>query len=359
MGRPEYIFSALSILVALVTSFLYSVDTNSLNPAYLQSAVAAASATATAVDGVVSEEAMRAAEAVIGRVLPIAFGLVGLQVFHDLGHNIMASVHKVKLSWPYFLPSLQIGLFGSITNFLSFPKTRKEMFDVSIAGPTLGFIASLAVTLFGLTMTASATPEVLSTFPALPTGFFSTSLLLHELVNAYIPLADNPAATAVTYIHPLVAVGLTGILANAFNFMPIGRLDGGRVATAIAGRQGASNIAFITLLGQAVSFITSSSPVSFFWILLVVFLQRGQDIPPEDDFTPVATDEEDQKKGLAWFGRALALAFCVLLTAGTILQVPAPFELTSALTGAAATGAATGADALQGIQGLIPKPFDI
>ena len=65
---------------------------------------------------------------------------------------------------------------------------------------------------------------------------------------------------------------------NAFNFMPIGRLDGGRVAMAVAGRQSAGGISFFTLISQALALLTTSSaisPLSFFWILTVVFLQRG------------------------------------------------------------------------------------
>jgi hypothetical protein len=57
----------------------------------------------------------------------------------------------------------------------------------------------------------------------------------------------------------------------------------------------ADQIAFITLLGQAVSIFSNASPISFFWILLVVFLQRGADIPPENDVTPIAA--EDDKEG--------------------------------------------------------------
>lgn len=73
------------------------------------------------------------------------------------------------------------------------------------------------------------------------------------------------------------------MLVNAFNFMPIGRLDGGRVAMAIVGRQSATGISFFTLLSQALTLLTAagaSSPLSFFWILTVVFLQRNAGAAP-------------------------------------------------------------------------------
>lgn len=78
----------------------------------------------------------------------------------------------------------------------------------------------------------------------------------------------------ITAVHPLVAVGITGMFANALSFLPIGRLDGGRVAMSIAGRRAASAISTSTLLGLAVSFISNSSPIPLFWGIFVVLFQR-------------------------------------------------------------------------------------
>ena len=68
-------------------------------------------------------------------------------------------------------------------------------------------------------------------------------------------------------------------------------------------------------------------------MLLVVFLQRGEDIPPEDDITPVATDQDDKQIGPLYVLRALALGLCATLTAATITPVPTPYDTTpTALT---------------------------
>lgn len=89
-------------------------------------------------------------------------GLLLLQLLHDLGHYVAARLNEVEVAFPSVLiPSLQIGLFGSVTRFLSFPKTRRQLFDVSIAGPVTGFIASLACLLGGFYLTAGASPDAL------------------------------------------------------------------------------------------------------------------------------------------------------------------------------------------------------
>eukprot|EP01038_Epipyxis_sp_PR26KG_P009953 gene9953-13386_t len=328
--------SVVLFLVSMFALFLYSVDLNSLNAQFLQQAVAGD-------------------DTVIARVLPIIGGAIGLQIIHDIGHYLVALPSKVKLSIPpYYLPSLQLGLFGSIVRFLTYPSSRKEMFDVSIAGPLFGFIASLLCTLTGLSLTANATPEIVATFPALPTGFFQSSFLIYELMDKYLHISTITDPTIPTPIHPLLAIGLTGLITNAFNSMPIGKLDGGRVAMAIGGRQTASRITTVTLIAQALSFITNSSPLALFWIILVVFLQRGPDIPPIDDVTPIATNEDDQSKGVLWYSRLFALIFCIILTSGVLL--PVPNDINTFFSGVSSDTAANIATSTNIFQGLPSSP---
>lgn len=315
-GWGENVFGVATLLFALVSSFVFATDVNSLNPEFVQRALAGD-------------------EAVVSKVFEIAGGLLGLQLFHDLGHYLMSLRYGAKLSFPpYLLPSLQIGLFGSVTNFLSYPKNRKELFDISIAGPLFGFLASLACTVYGLQATTTATPEMLQSYPQLPAAFFQTSILLGQLADNFLHFSSTGATTL--SIHPCVAVGAVGLLANALNFLPIGRLDGGRVATAVTGRRSADTISFLILLGQFVGFFTgSTSTVQVFWTILVVFLQRGQELAPEDDITPVATNDDDEKKGIEWFGRLAALAFCSLLAVGLLFPVPMNTALDAAVNGGA------------------------
>ena len=115
---------------------------------------------------------------------------------HDVAHFIAAKIHDVELALPCPIPSIQIGLFGTVTRFLSFPKSRKALFDISIAGPLAGFIASASCILYGISLTQHATPMELASFPGLPTGFFDSSILLYQILD-YIPgnvIASSPAA---------------------------------------------------------------------------------------------------------------------------------------------------------------------
>jgi hypothetical protein len=142
----ETLFSVIVFLAGVATTFLYAFDLNSINPLFIQRAIAGDSS-------------------VVDSVIPIVGGVLLLQILHDAAHYLAAALYNVRMSFPpNLLPSLQIGLFGSINRFLTFPENRKQLFDISIAGPIVGFVASLTVLLYGLTLTSVATPDVLGNF---------------------------------------------------------------------------------------------------------------------------------------------------------------------------------------------------
>lgn len=72
---------------------------------------------------------------------------------------------------------------------------------------------------------------------------------------------------------------MTGLIVNALNLMPIGSLDGGRVAMSAFGRKAGGVLGTVTLLLQAVSAIFNNYSLQLFWGLLVILFQRGQDVP--------------------------------------------------------------------------------
>lgn len=80
-------------------------------------------------------------------------------------------------------------------------------------------------------------------------------------------------------MHPLAIIGMTGMIVNALNLMPIGSLDGGRIAMSSFGRKAGGVLGTVTLLLQAVSAVFNNYSLQLFWGLLVILFQRGQDVP--------------------------------------------------------------------------------
>jgi membrane-associated protease RseP (regulator of RpoE activity) len=193
---------------------------------------------------------------------------------HELGHWVIARQHQIRLYWPFFVPTWQIGTFGAITRFASLLPNRSVLFDIAFAGPALGGIASFALLILGLSLSHQGIAF------QIPANFFQGSLLVGTL--ARVVLGDALQQPLVG-IHPFALVGWLGLVITAINLMPAGQLDGGRIVHAIYGRKvaGRATIATLIVLG-IVSFV---NPLALYWALLILFLQRDLERPPLNELS--------------------------------------------------------------------------
>jgi membrane-associated protease RseP (regulator of RpoE activity) len=231
--------------------------------------------------------------------LPIAAGLWSILVAHEIGHWIFAKRYNVRLSWPYLIPSWQIGSFGSITRFESLIPNRSVLFDVAIAGPAFGGLISLILLILGLILSQPG-----SLFQ-LPTSFFQGSVLVGTLAKTIL---GDALQNSIVDVHPLTIIGWLGLVINALNLMPAGQLDGGRIVQAIYGRKTArrTTIATLVILGFVAIFVPSN-PIPLYWGIIILFLQRDLERPSLNELT-----EPDDARA-AWGLLALFLMLATLI----------------------------------------------
>ena len=224
---------------------------------------------------------------------------------------------------PIALPSLQLGVYGCITRLLSFPKNRADLLDFALAGPAVGGLLSLGLYAVGLALSGplndgsadlvAAAAAAGGSLPVLPSGFLQSSLLLGGMAQAFIPsIATSPTVT----LDPLAVAGFASALLNALQLLPIGRLDGGRVALAALGTNNAgivSGVALLLLGLQTILF--GDNPILLVFGLIIIFFQRAAEVPAADDIT----DVDDGRKIAA----AIGAVFMVL----TLLPFPAAAPL--------------------------------
>lgn len=141
--------------------------------------------------------------------------------------------------------------------------------------------------------------------------FFYNNPLLSFVQVAIGPYADelgNVLPNAVegvgVPVDPLAFAGLLGIVVTSLNLLPIGRLEGGRIAQALFGRSTAALLSFGTsvLLGLGA---ISGSVLCLAWGLFATFIRGGEEIPAQDEITPLGSDR------VAW---GFVLAVVCLLT---------------------------------------------
>lgn len=235
--------------------------------------------------------------------LPLAYGVLGVQLFHEMGHFIAAFPKKVKLSIPYFIPNITLGSFGAITQFKSILPDRKTKVDISLAGPLAG--AALSFSMFSAGLLLSSRPEATGDLVQVPSTLFQGSLLLGLISRATMGYAAMHAATV--WVHPLVIAGWCGLTTSAFNMLPVGSLDGGRAVQGAFGKSALIGFGLITytLLGLGVL----GGPLSLPWGLYVLICQRTPEKPCLNDVTEVGT----------W--RKALLSITILLIVLTLLPV--------------------------------------
>jgi membrane-associated protease RseP (regulator of RpoE activity) len=213
----------------------------------------------------------------VREILPLVLGVWTILISHELGHQILARMRQVKIGLPFFLPTGQIGSFGSITRFESLVPDRSTLFDIAFAGPAAGGLVSVAMLIVGLLLShAGSGLEI-------PSQFLQGSILVGTIAKIVL---GSTAHQATLSIHPLVIIGWLGLVINALNLMPAGQLDGGRIVQSIYGRKTAQRSTLITLVILGfVAFFNPANLTIFYWLILVGFLQRGLERPSLDEIT--------------------------------------------------------------------------
>ncbi|MCT7949531.1 site-2 protease family protein [Ancylothrix sp. C2] len=234
-------------------------------------------------------------------VLPFAAGIWAILIAHEVAHQVMAKRYNIRFSLPYFLPALQLGSFGAFNRFESLLPTRKALFDVAFAGPAAGGLVSLGMLIVGLLLSHPGS------YFEIPSEFFKGSLLVGTL--AKVVLGDALQQPLVD-VHPLSVLGWLGLVVTALNLMPAGQLDGGRIVQAIYGRKVAGRTTVATLI--VLSLVALLNPLSLYWAIVILFLQRNLERPALDDIT----EPDDARAALGLLALFLMLATLVPLSPG-------------------------------------------
>lgn len=258
------ILALVAAIVSIITSLSYGIGIFGLNPTFLNQLLT---------------ETLGAQQALY--TLPISMGGLAIAIAHELAHRVVAKIHNIKVGLPIFLPSLQIGVYGTITSLQSYPRKRSQLFDFAASGPIVGAAVSVITLIVGMVLTAGG--DAADWFPQIPSALFHGSILVGSLGKLFLPAGLREQATLA--VHPLLVVGYTGLLINALNLIPIGRLDGGRIVQSLYGRTIAARVTGLTFALQGLATIFGNSSLLLFWSFVCLILQREGDYPCQDEVT--------------------------------------------------------------------------
>jgi len=213
-----------------------------------------------------------------------AFSLIGILGVHESGHLIAAKKHKIKTTWPYFIPGVPvfgIPTFGALIQSRGLTINRDILFDVAIAGPIAGLIIAIIVSMFGA-LTSPVIDNMLS--DELNDGWQLMEMNMPIFMIVSLEIFDKGDGHVI--MSPIFFAAWLGFLITFLNLLPAWQLDGGHMARTLLGKKWHkiatyASTGLLAVLGY------------WFMALFILFLSsRSRDMKPLDDISPLSKNRK-------------------------------------------------------------------
>ncbi len=167
----------------------------------------------------------------------ISFSLALLFILgsHEMGHYYYGRKYGISITPPYFIPAppfiSPIGTFGAFIKIRSPISTKKALFDIGIAGPIAGLVATIPVLILGIKMSKLVNLSEQQSEGGLFLGASLVFSLITESFFGEIPDGYD------LFLHPIAFAGWIGLFITALNLIPSGQLDGGHLIYSLFSRK--------------------------------------------------------------------------------------------------------------------------
>ena len=220
------------------------------------------------------------------RGLQFSLPFLGVLTIHEFGHFVFSKKYKADVSLPFYMPVWlgflalpTLGTMGAFITLKSQLKSRKEYFDVGVAGPLAGLVAAIFLLWYGFTHLPpldylfNIHPDY-AKYGADYASYVYTnpgvniklgSNLLFKFFENYVVEDKSLIPNGYELMHyPFLFAGFLALFFTALNLLPIGQLDGGHILFSLFGSKAHTIISpvlfscFILYAG-----VGSPSPIDF------------------------------------------------------------------------------------------------
>ena len=259
----------------------------------------------------ISSEKFQSDPSLLSKGLPYSLSLMWILGCHEFSHYCAAIYYKIKATLPYFIPvPFFLGTFGAFLQMKSPVPHRKALFDIAIAGPIGGFIMTIPLLLWGLSLSETVPLSEESGLLNIESLNPRSSLLM--TIFCKISLGSQFTGEAAINLNPIAIAGYIGLIVTALNLMPVGQLDGGHIVHAIYGQRTAVIIGQISRL---LMFLLALIEPSFLIWAVILFFMPIIDEPALNDVT-----ELDNTRDLLGFLSLVLLVTIILPLPETLTQ---------------------------------------
>lgn len=194
---------------------------------------------------------------------------------HEFGHYFTAKHYKVNVTLPYYIPlppfPFSIGTMGAVIRLRSRVYSKKQNFDIGLAGPLAGFVMTLIILFYGFRTLPE--PEYIFTihpeYKAYGLNYaekvyskqdssildvvIGKNMLFHFFENYVADSSRVPNVHEIMH-YPMLLAGFISLVFMCMNLFPIGQLDGGHITYGLLGYKWhriVGTICFLGLLGYS------------------------------------------------------------------------------------------------------------
>ena len=231
--------------------------------------------------------------------------VMGILGIHEAGHIVASKIHRLKTTWPYFLPGIPvygIPTFGAFIQSRGLTINREILFDVAIAGPIAGLVIAIVVSFYGAyeapILEQDRIGETVGNLQLRESEFGQPLFMIFTLAAFEKgPIYDSPV-----YQTPLMFAAWIGFLITFLNLLPAWQLDGGHMARTLFGGKIHK---FATYASLGILVLLNFWPMA---ILIMVMSSKNMSATPLDDISPVSS-----KRKISYVGVIVLAVLCAPL----------------------------------------------
>ena len=234
--------------------------------------------------------------------------LLGILGVHELGHIVAAKAHRLRTTWPYFLPGIPvygIPTFGAFIQSKGLTINREILYDVAIAGPIAGLAVAVIVSVYGAYYAPVLDEAMVGSDMFSESGIVLSDWNLGEplLMTASLAVFEKGSwHDQQILMTPFMFAAWVGFLVTFLNLLPAWQLDGGHMARTLIG---ARLHRYTTYGSIGVLVLLNFWPMA---LLILIMGGRNPSATPLDDISPLSRNRK-----LSYVGIVALAAICAPL----------------------------------------------
>ncbi|PRY12803.1 peptidase M50-like protein [Pontibacter ummariensis] len=186
--------------------------------------------------------------------LNFSLPFLGVLTVHEFGHYFTARHYRTYVTLPYYIPlwfgvTFSIGTMGAFIRIKERIFSRRQFFDIGVAGPLAGFVVAVPLLFYAFTHLPPA-DFIFKVHPeykqfglnyaqhVYQEGVGNFAIGRNLLFMFFEQFVADPSLVPNQYevIHyPYVFAGFLALFFTSLNLLPIGQLDGGHVLYGLIG----------------------------------------------------------------------------------------------------------------------------